>query len=224
MKIILSLLLFAMPAFFETDQTSVPVAKEPSHHLKLENSCVRVYDVVVPPGKETLMHVHAEDYFFVNFGEATLKNQADGQPEQDLNLKDGEVRYTPATLTHRIRNVGKTPFHNLTVELLQPPAPSPKPLPLLGKNQAIVLENDRIRAIQTMLQPGETTGLHSHPRQTLTIMVDKGSIRIESPGEGPQKYRYAVKPGEFIWNDAPLAHSLKNLGKTPVRVVEVEVK
>ena len=205
-----------------TAQTPVPVAKEPHHHLKVENSWIRVYDVVVPPGGQTLMHVHGQDYFFVNFGEATLKNQAAGQPEQDLNLKDGEVRYSPAVVTHKIRNVGQTPFHNLTVELLQPAA-GQDTSPPLGKNQTLVLDNGRIRAVQSLLKPGETTGIHSHTQHTLIVLVDAGTIRIELPGEASAKPRQ-VRPGEFIWSDAPLTHSLTNAGTAPVRIVEVEVK
>lgn len=222
MKLALSSLLCGFLAFFGSDQTPVPVAKEPSHYLKSENPYIRVYDVVVPPGDATLMHVHGKDYFFVNFGDATLKNQAAGQPEQDLNLKDGEVRYTPATVTHRVRNIGKTPFHNLTVELLQPPSANPERFTPLGKNQTVVLENERIRAIRTLLQPGESTGIHSHPQHILMITVDNGSIRVDFPRQKPQEKR--VKPGEFTWQDAPLTHSLANSGETPVQVIEVEVR
>jgi len=212
---------FCFQVVFGTAQTPVPVAKEPDHHLKLENSWIRVYDVVVPPGDQTLMHVHGQDYFFVNFGEAMLKNQAAGRPEQDLDLKDGEVRYTPAVLTHRIRNVGRTPFHNLTVELLRPAA-GKNPSPPLGKNETLVLDNARIRAVQSLLKPGETTGIHSHPQHTLIVMVDGGTIRIELPGEASKPRQ--IKPGEFIWHDSPVTHSLANTGNAAVRIIEVEVK
>jgi mannose-6-phosphate isomerase-like protein (cupin superfamily) len=222
MKLIFSSLLCGFLTLFGSEQAPVPVAKEPNHHLKLENSSIRVYDVVVPPGGATLMHVHGKDYFFANFGDATLKNQAAGQPEQDLNLKDGEARYTPATVTHRIRNIGKTPFHNLTVELLQPPSANAGRLTQPGENQTVVVENERIRAIRALLQPGESTGIHSHPQHTLMIMVDSGSVRIDVPGQKPQEKR--VKPGEFAWQETPPTHSLANSGKTPVRIIEVEVK
>jgi len=223
MKLMLSSLLCGFLALVANDQNPVPISKESHHHLKLENPYIRIYDVVVPPGQQTLMHVHAKDYFFVALGDSTLKNQLAGQPdEQDLNLKDGEVHYSPATVIHRVRNIGKTPFHNLTVELLQAPSRSSEPPAPLGKDQTAVLDNERIRAIHTVLQPGESTGIHSHPPHTLTIIVRDGSIRVDVPGQKPQDR--LVKSGEYVWQDAPLTHSLTNSGKSPVMVVEVEVK
>jgi quercetin dioxygenase-like cupin family protein len=219
MKLAFFSLVCGVMAVLKGDQAPVPVSQEPDHHLQLETPQIKIYDVVVPPGQQTLMHVHDKDYFFVDFGGATLRNQGAGQPEQDLILQDGEVRYS-GKVTHRVRNIGKNPFHNLTVELIQPPSPASKPLPP-AKNEAVVLENDRVRALQALLPPGGSTGLHSHPQRTLTIMVGTGSVRIEVQGG---KQERSVRPGEFIWNEAGLTHSLSNAGKTPLQIIEVEVK
>src|SRR5215472_6856554 len=102
-------------------QSPVPVTKEGHHHLKFENKYVRVFDVVVPANDETLFHVHANDYAYVSLGDAALKAQSPGGPVTDLNLKNGEVRFTKATITHRVINPGATPFRNITVEILASP-------------------------------------------------------------------------------------------------------
>jgi len=178
-----------------------------------------MYDVVVPPGAATLFHVHGLDYFFVNFEDADLKSQTPGQFEQDLILKKGEVRFSPAPLIHRVRNVGTAAFHNLTVELLGPPAAGSTPAPPLGTHQTLVLENARIRAVQTLLQPGESTGIHSHPRHTFIVVVGKGTIEGLMPrGSKP------ASSSQFGWHDDPLTHDLKNTGRTAVQVIEIEVK
>lgn len=221
MKLALAVMICGIFGLQQNSQEPVPVAKEPHHHLAAENPFVRIYDVVVLPGASTLYHVHERDYFFINFGASELKSQTQGQPEQDLDLTDGEVRYTPAVLTHRIRNVGKTPFHNLTVELLQSPGSS-TPTAALGKNQTLVLENGRLRALRTILQPGESTGMHSHPPHTLVVMVNGGSVLIESSGRKAEERK--VKPGEFIWMESAANHSLMNAGKNVMQVVEIEVK
>lgn len=219
MRLSLRLLMLGLLSWRVLGQSPVPVSQEPDHHLKFENGYIRVYDVVVPPGASTLFHLHSLDYFFVNFEDADLKSQTPGQPEQDLILKKGEVRYTPAPLTHRVRNVGTSAFHNLTVELLSPPAARSTPAPPLGKHQTLVMENARIRVVQTLLQPGESTGVHLHPQHTFIVVVGNGTIEGLIPG--------GSKPddsGRDGWHDNPLTHDLKNTGRVAVRVIEVEMK
>ncbi len=220
MLLALSALFFAFLGWQQIPGGPVPVAKEPRHHLVAENPVVRIYDVVVPPGESTLFHVHDKDYFFVNFGAAELKSQAEGKPEEDLNLADGEIRYTPAVVTHRIRNAGKRPFHNLTVEILQPPGLAASST--MGRNQALVLENNRLRAIRTLLPAGQSTGMHAHPSHTLVVMVDGGSIRIDTPNGRPEVR--SLKSGDFIWLDSAVGHSLTNTGNAAMQIVEIEVK
>src|ERR671933_1885186 len=107
--------LTALAVLFHTSsQSPVPVSREPRHHLKFENQFVRVFDVLVPPGDATLFHVHANDYVFVTVGGARLKAEVMGDRPSDLNLTAGEVRFSKAPLTHRVTNVGPTPFRNIT--------------------------------------------------------------------------------------------------------------
>lgn len=204
-------------------QTAVPVKDEPSHHLKLENNQVRVFDVVVPQNQETLFHIHEQDYAFVSLGDATLKAQLLGSPAQDLNLKDGEVRFTRGPITHRVQNVGRQSFHNITIEILGSPSTSnPKQLEPLDSHQSIVLENDRVRIIRTLLKAGESTGMHRHATAGLGIAISEGSLRVLLEGKESQDRR--LTPGEFVWRDGPLTHSLTNTGKTLYQSIDIELK
>ncbi len=204
--------IFASVALVASGQTPVPVAKEPFHHLELENAWVRAYEVVVPSGKATLMHVHGKEYFFVDFGGATLRSRAAGQPEQDLILKDAEIRYSPA-ITHTVSNVGSNPFHNLTVELLQAAGGNPKSLPPPVTGGRIVFENDRIRATMARVDAGQSIGAGSRVFNTMTIVIDGGSLE-----------RRTVKPGDFEWHAAGSEGRITNSGKSAVRILEVELK
>jgi mannose-6-phosphate isomerase-like protein (cupin superfamily) len=81
------------------------------------------------------------------------------------------------------------------------------------------LENARIRVVQTLLQPGESTGVHLHPQHTFIVVVGNGTIEGLIPG--------GSKPddsGRDGWHDNPLTHDLKNTGRVAVRVIEVEMK
>src|ERR1044072_6927445 len=114
MKLFIAALVSLLGLLPSVVQSPVPVASEPRHHLKFENDYVRVFDVVVPPGDETLFHVHSNDYVFVSIGAANLKAEVMGNQPGDLILKDGEVRYSKATITHRVKNQAKETFRNIT--------------------------------------------------------------------------------------------------------------
>ena len=203
-------------------QTFVPVQQEPKHHLRLQNDYVQVFDVVVPAGQTTLFHRHGEDYFYVVFGDATLKAQALGQQEQDLDPKDGEAKFTAGPIIHRVRNIGTHPFHNLTVELLHVSTVSGDATPArLGLHQGVVLENNRIRIIRTILKPGENTGMYTLSLRSLMVAVDGGIVRFTAHGKAAQQ-RYT--PGAFEWNDTPVTREVLNVGKTKFEMLDVEVK
>jgi len=204
-------------------QTSVPVDKEPHHHLKFQNKYVRVFDVVVPPNDQTLFHLHSSDYVFVTLGDTSLKAQAlNGQPG-DLILKDGEVRFSKAPLTHRVSNPGKAPFRNITIEVVSsPPDASATASSATAQAHTLVLDNDRVRVERLVLQPGESTGMHSHGRAYLNVAVSPGKVLVEE--QNGQKRSAEFKPGDFQWHEKIPSHSVKNVGKSKFEAVIVEWK
>ncbi len=216
LTVVLSFVWLAIPAL----QSSVPVEKEPRHHLKFENKRVRVFDVVVPPGDETLFHTHSNDYVFVMIGDATLKAEVMGNPQVDMLMKNGEVRYTKATITHRVKNMGNADFRNITIEILGSPVGASAQLPAI-RGHTLVLENDRVRVERVLLEPGQSTGVHTHSLAGLGVSVSGGKIEIETGG---QKQTSELKPGEFRWRDGAVTHSLKNVGAKRFEAVDIEWK
>jgi quercetin dioxygenase-like cupin family protein len=205
-----------------TAQSPVPVANEPRHHLKFENDYVRVFDVLVPPGDATLFHLHSNDYAFVSIGDATLKAQASGSQPGDLILKDGEARFTKGPITHRVTNVAGAPFRNITIEILKSPGPVGAATQDTSPGHSIVLENDRVRIERLILEPGQSTNVHTHNLSALSVFLTKAKVRIESPGAKPETIEY--KPGDFRWRAAPVTHSIKNIGSTRFEAVGVDWK
>ncbi len=112
------LLLVSLAAL--TQQQSVEITSEPSHHLVMENAYVRVFDVTVAPKASTLVHRHNNDYVFVTLGDSDVISARPGEKPAALLLKDGEVRYTPGKFAHAAINQSDKPFHNITIELLKP--------------------------------------------------------------------------------------------------------
>ncbi|MBZ5536686.1 MAG: hypothetical protein LAO31_12080 [Acidobacteriia bacterium] len=224
MKYLAGLFSFFLIGFSAHAQTPVPVTREPFHHLSVENSVVKIFDVKVPPWKATLFHIHPEDYVFAAFGDSTLKSQVLGQKEEDLILKRGEVRFKAGPVTHRVRNLGGKPFHNVTIELLRPPTGggSNTPEPPLGPHQEITLENDRIRVTRTILRPGESTGQHSHKRPDVVIVIRGGTLLDRMEGQGMEGR--SLRAGSFVWRERTVTHSISNTGRRVIELIDIEIK
>jgi len=102
-------------------QSPVEISGEPRHHPKFENEFVRIWDVTVPAGDATLWHAHRNDNVVVTLGGASLRIETVGAARAEVEWNFGDVKFGKATYVHRAMNVGTTPFHNLTIELLRSP-------------------------------------------------------------------------------------------------------
>ena len=203
-------LLFALLPFAAMSaQQVVPVASEAKHHRVFENSHTRVYDVVVPAGDSTLYHLHANDYVYITFGAASLEAQARGGAAAQLDLADGEVRFTKGPITHRVLNSSRTPFHNLTIELLKPAHVALAPR-AAGDS---VLENDRVRVTRLVLEPGAPAVSQPHRGPWLAVVVHGGALG-----------RTAVAPGWYRWYEAGRGETIVNAGSSRLELLEIEWK
>jgi quercetin dioxygenase-like cupin family protein len=90
------------------------VAKD-VYKLVLENDRVRVFDVKFAPGQRAAMHSHPDHVVYV-LDDATLRLTGPDGKSQDVSIKAGQALFLPAG-PHAAENIGKTPAHNLVVEL-----------------------------------------------------------------------------------------------------------
>jgi quercetin dioxygenase-like cupin family protein len=201
-----------------TQTPAVTIDHEAKHHLVFANEWTKVFDVIVPAGDSTLYHVHSHDYAYVTFGDVSLKAQPQGGPQTDLVLANGEVRMTVAPITHRVLNLSTSPFHNLTIELLEPSGATLSP----AVGGAIVLDNPRVRAVRIVLEPGASTIRHEHVGPGLDVGVSAGTVSIADDGGTPQRVTYT--PASYHWHAGGRTHTLTNVGRTRVEIVEIEWK
>jgi quercetin dioxygenase-like cupin family protein len=199
-------------------QKPVTIDHEAKHHAVFANASTRVFDVIVPASDSTLYHVHSNDYAYVTFGDVALKAQALGAQQTDLALANGEVRVTMAPITHRVLNPSTKPFHNLTIELLKPSGAKLSPT-FAG---TMVLDNTRVRVERIVLEPGASTIRHSHSGPGLDVSVSAGTVDIVN-AKGPKQH-LALSPAWYHWNDAGRDHTIMNVGKSRVEIVEIEWK
>ena len=222
MRLIATAALSLVGLFPSTVQSPVPVESEPRHHLKFANEYVRVFDVFVPAGDATLFHTHSNDYVFVTIGDVNLIAEAMGGEPAELNLNNGETRFTKGPITHRVTNASIFRFRNITVEILRSPGPVGASTPDTSPGHSIVLENERVRVERLILEPGQSTNMHTHNFSALSVFISAAKILVESPGQEPQAIEY--KPGDFRWRAAPVTHSLKNIGSTRFEAVGIDLK
>ena len=99
------------------------VEDEPHHHLVYENQYLRMLEVRLAPGETTEFHTHSHDNLAVRLSEAVVTRQDQGKDWVPASkVVPGEVSLTKGAespYTHRVKNVGETPFRVIDVELLQ---------------------------------------------------------------------------------------------------------
>lgn len=84
----------------------------------------------------------------------------------------------------------------------------------------MVFENERVRLLEVTFQPGDSIGIHSHPDHAVYTLMP-GSLAIYEVGGKPMEI--TMKAGDAAFLPAQ-AHSAKNIGKTAMKVLVVELK
>ncbi len=83
-----------------------------------------------------------------------------------------------------------------------------------------VLENARVLVQKFVIQPGQSTGLHTHPNNQLLVFIKGGVLRSES-GRST-----LWKDGRVLWQNAAnhTDAGSTNAGSTPIEVICVSLK
>ena len=87
----------------------------------------------------------------------------------------------------------------------------------------VVLENDRVRVKDVTFAPGITdTGMHTHQLPHVGVILTAGALTFTEPGKPSETVKFAS--GAVGYREANATHQVTNPGKTPMRVIEVELK
>ena len=172
-----------------TAQSAVPIEQEPAHRVVLQNEHIRVFEIWLPPGEGTLWHVHRHDGISVRLADATIEDHPKDGQAKTLRLRRGAVAYgaTPTALTHRVRNVGETTFHNIYIELLPDHDGDTDRSAATASDPRTEFENDRVRALRRILAPGEATAMHTHASNGVAVLVTAGRLEVSYPRRMPRE-------------------------------------
>lgn len=94
------------------------------------------------------------------------------------------------------------------------------------KHHAVLLENPRVRVLDTRIAPGDTVPLHTH-RWPSVLHVVSWSEFVRRDGEGAvvidSRARPAAPP-RILWSPPLPPHTLENVGTSELHVVSIELK
>ena len=202
---------------------AVPVYEEPRHRPVFQNRLVRVLDVQVPAGETTQYHVHAEPYVGVAVGSSRVWDQPLGAargPVQNARpipyVFDNWTAKLP--YTHRVGNVGTTPFHYVVGQWLASSGCTAASLHD-APTRRLVQEGRTAWVYEVRLPPHSSGDSHTHACPGLTILATGGLLDEEitrpaaSGGTGA---------GRWSWRETGHAHVMINTGDSPLVLYEID--
>lgn len=236
----LTLLSMTVPAWAQAPaggETRVPVHEEPRHHLMLDTPTLRILDIQIPPGDQTLFHTHDTAILYVPIARSQTRGQdwggswsgggaaaapaagaapaapapAPARPQRVNSV----TTYVETPYTHRVNNIGTSLFRligiaNRTAGDTTPPA---------AGGAAPELENRYYRAERLVVAPGASLPVSIHNGPVVLVMQTAGTAAVDGAMWHPLN-----GPGDFARIDGATAHRLHNRGASEIEVVAVAVK
>jgi mannose-6-phosphate isomerase-like protein (cupin superfamily) len=92
----------------------------------------------------------------------------------------------------------------------------------------LVLENDQVRVLDTRIEPGEQTAVHTHQWPAVHHVIswspfvrrdDQGAVLLDTRTAG-----VAAPPGTVLWGEPLGPHTLENVGHEPLHILSIEIK
>jgi hypothetical protein len=131
------------------------------------------------------------------------------------------MKYVAAT--HKVTNVGNTPFHIVAFEFVSPRSGGFTPSSRADvPGYALIMDNERLRAWRLALEPGQSVSAVAQQAPGIRVVVDGGELVEIVPGQ-PER-AMAPKLGEFFWQEPSVTRAIRNTGTSRVELVEFELK
>ena len=128
---------------------------------------------------------------------------------------------------------GKWPWPDSLDSVVAPPKTWPWPasmdaVPAAPRWHKILLENEHVRVVETIIEPGETEPAHTHAMRGVVIPVRPARIRYYDENdklifETRPDFQFPVKP-IARWREPEGLHSVENVDSHPHHVIRIELK
>lgn len=96
------------------------------------------------------------------------------------------------------------------------------------QHHKLLLENETVRVLDTLIHPDEITELHTHKWPSILYILswsdfvrydDKNNIVVDS-----RNFDKSPLINTILWTEPLAPHRLKNVGKNDIHVISVEIK
>jgi hypothetical protein len=95
-------------------------------------------------------------------------------------------------------------------------------------NHRLLLENDRVRVLETVVAVGASTPVHTHRWASVEYVLSATDfVRRDGGGNIVFDTRLGgaeLRPSEALWSEPFPPHSVENVGHTELQVIMVELK
>ena len=221
----------------ETDKPfllTYPDLDDPDGEVVLSNNHVVLQRLVVPAGKWEGVHSHPGNQIYVHIKGGEWSGRLGGEVEYWGEVdEDGAVGWMdaiPMDAGHESGNTGDTPIDLIYVTLKDdaPITPdierSPQTYPNVSPE--LVLQNDRLIVQRVRMEPGQWTGIHSHPGNQVYVQI-RGGILAERRNGDQSSPPSLLEAGSVGWIDAidlDEGHDVGNAGDSPIETILVTIK
>ena len=211
-----------------------PNLENPYGEVLLTNDHVVLQRLVVGPGQWEGAHSHPGNQIYVHINGGVWSSTADADAGNSGSISpDGEVGWLDAislTAGHECGNTGKTPIDVIYLTLKDdcPIAPgiAHKPQSYPNIPLELLLANDRMIVQRAQIEPGQWTGVHSHPGNQVYIHI-KGGTWSERRGGVQSSPPLIMQAGSVGWTNAvdiSEAHEVGNTGDATIDFILVTLK
>ena len=93
-------------------------------------------------------------------------------------------------------------------------------------NHKLILENEKVRVLDTLIHPGDTTPVHTHANPSVFYILSWSDfIRYDGDCNVTTDTRQnETDPPNVLWSEPIGPHAIKNVGDADLHVIGVEVK
>ena len=199
------------------------VAASPNLYKILSDTLgLRILGADYKPGDSSAIHSHPDLAMYVISGGSAAFGTKDGKLDK-RDLVSGNAMIVPADI-HTVKNVGKTELKVILVEVNRPMGASSSDASMNATKVApnlykLIADTMGIRILKADYKPGQSSALHSHP--DLAMYVISGGNAEFGTKDG-KKVKRDLKSGTAMITAADI-HTVKNVGKTELKVLLVEV-
>jgi hypothetical protein len=91
----------------------------------------------------------------------------------------------------------------------------------------VLLENERVRVLEVVIEPGRREAEHTHRAASVMIVDEPTRIRYHEPGAEPLEIglHSGTAPGPLVqWMDPEGPHSVENIDQHRYHAIRIELK